>query len=157
MPLQPQDGVEEEGKDEAEDEYRQAVLLPRLLTFRAVTDEPVEATLDAAEEAEPAAPEEVVVLVDARHVEAERIGRRDQDDHEEDDLEDALAHLEPLPTEQRVDEVHQDGEGRREPEDVGGRHQTRPSTQSRTKTAANATRSTAEAARSYISQGPPTW
>src|SRR4029079_18189175 len=93
VPLKPQDQIEEEDEDEAEPEQVEEVLLPRLLLRRLFPDRAVEPALDAAEEVQPAAGQEgVTVCEDAGHVEPERIGSRDQNHDEDEDLRDALAH-----------------------------------------------------------------
>src|SRR5262249_47887396 len=108
--------------------------------------QPVEAALDAREPADAE-----LGRVDARHVDAERVAERDQDDRVDEDLGDSLAaHLEALPPKQRVDEVAEDGDRDGEPEDVGRRHQTRSSTYSRRRTKAKHAAAIASAARSNM-------
>jgi hypothetical protein len=125
MALEPLERVQHRREEHAEDEDRLAVALPVLITAPVRPDERVEATLDPAE---PAPGQEAFVIVDTRHVDAERVGECDEDGRVDEDLPDSLPHLEPLSSEERVDEVSEYSDGDHEAEDVGGRHQTRSST-----------------------------
>src|SRR5690348_16186378 len=119
MPLQPKHPVEEEREDGAEDERDLRVGLPRLFAETVDVEETEEAALHRAEPAKPVACTEAVVVVDARHIDAHRVAEGDEDDDVDEDLADSLpAHLEPLPAEERVDEVREHHERDREPERV---------------------------------------
>ena len=124
VPLESQQQVEEARKDEREENHAACVGLPVLLTGAA--EEAKKAALARAE----AAPAEVFVAVDARHVRAE--GPRNGDEHRDEDenLDDSdRCHLELLAAEERVTEVEED-EGRHdEPEHVTCGHQTWSSAQ----------------------------
>src|SRR5262249_15928714 len=79
-----------------------------------------------------------------------RIPERCQDDGVDDDLCDALAHLEPLSAEKRVDQIGEDPERDREAEGVSSRHQTCSSTYRSRKMNAKHASAIASAAASYI-------
>src|SRR5262249_23213226 len=86
--LQSLDSVNDGGEDDADHEHGLAVALPVPLALGVGADEPIEASLDGAEQP-PAEPRR---SVDTCHVRAEWIRQRDQDDR----VDEQLADVEPV-------------------------------------------------------------
>ena len=84
-----------------------------------------ETPLDGSEET---APRTILSLIDPRHVRAERIAERAENDDVDEDLRDALgAHLETLPAQQRIDQIRENANRDDQSEEVARRHHTRSS------------------------------
>src|SRR4029077_380041 len=153
MSLDAQERVQPCEEDDREDQDRLRVGGPGLLGALVVVhaDEPQEAALDRSQQATARC---ALRLVDPGHVDAERIAEDTEDDDVEDDLRDALrAHLETLPSQQRVDQVDEDADRDDQPEDVARGHQTRSSANRRTNAKAKHATAIARASMSAMQPG----
>jgi hypothetical protein len=113
-PLRAQDRVEHQEADEVEEEHGSRIALPVLLAAGVRPEGAVQQPLERPEDA---VEHDRLALVDARHVAPEQRDARGQHRHEHDDLQPGgRGHLQALPAQQRVQEVHgdQDRDGERD-------------------------------------------